>query len=158
MGCGSADGLGVVVFREIRLKQEYAPVAEQDECSRTGGGCRDECFKQEDQEERAMAKAEVAYKEDLDYGTCYSLCSPTACWRCHVGTFSNLWFVFLSTPRYDLDNSHHTVQRSADACTSSTPQPLENVPPRLSPSPVFLSCLQEVWLCLHRPSARLWQF
>ena len=41
----------------------------------------------------------------------------------HVGTFSNLWFVFLSTPRYDPSYHEH---RSADAAPS---EPLQNVPP-----------------------------
>lgn len=33
---------------------------------------------------------------------------------CHVGTFSSLWFVFLSTPRYDPDASQQS-RRSPDA-------------------------------------------
>lgn len=33
---------------------------------------------------------------------------------CHVGTFNSLWFIFLSTPRYDPDASQHSM-RSAEA-------------------------------------------
>ena len=43
----------------------------------------------------------------------------------HVGTFSNLWFVFLSTPRYD---PSYQNRRSASA-SPLTSEPLQNVPP-----------------------------
>ena len=49
----------------------------------------------------------------------------------HVGTFSNLWFVFLSTPRYD--PSYHE-RRSADA---SPAEPLHDVPPDYQPKLPF---------------------
>jgi MFS family permease len=51
----------------------------------------------------------------------------------HVGTFNNLWFVFLSTPRYDPQNhrhSHHTI-RSAAAEQHS--EPLKDLPPNYKP-------------------------
>jgi hypothetical protein len=44
----------------------------------------------------------------------------------HVGTFNNLWFVFLSTPRYDpTASTHHT--RAAHASPIHN-EPLQNVP------------------------------
>ena len=33
---------------------------------------------------------------------------------CHVGTFNNLWFVFLSTPRYDPDNPDSSLKLPGD--------------------------------------------
>lgn len=51
----------------------------------------------------------------------------------HVGTFSSLWFVFLSTPRYDPDThqqqQHHMI-RSTNVNASSTQHtaPLQDVP------------------------------
>ena len=52
----------------------------------------------------------------------------------HVGTFSNLWFVFLSTPRYDPARVRHTTPRSAEAASN---EPLKTVPENYHPHAPF---------------------
>ncbi len=52
----------------------------------------------------------------------------------HVGTFNNIWFVFLSTPRYDPALQPHQP-RSADA---EPGQPLQTLPPNYRPHLPFI--------------------
>lgn len=54
----------------------------------------------------------------------------------HVGTFNNLWFIFLSTPRYDPDSNPHK-RRSAIAGPEHS-QPLQTVPKHYHPHLPFV--------------------
>lgn len=54
----------------------------------------------------------------------------------HVGTFNNLWFIFLSTPRYDPESSQHRI-RSAEAVPEHN-KPLQTVPKNYQPHLPFV--------------------
>lgn len=89
--------------------QEYAPVSEQ------------EGSVEEDVESNAVPKkskepttrSKLPFRRIWTSNVLFTLLSHGLL-ACHVGTFNSLWFVFLSTPRYD-PNSSQQNRRSPEA-------------------------------------------
>ena len=123
--------VGRVVLRE-KAGLEYAPVAGNEE---GGEGDVEMSAPSRRKEERGMVKRKLPLRRIWTTNVLLTLLSHGLL-AMHVGTFNNLWFVFLSTPRYDPDNSHHTLQpRDASPLDS---KPLENIPPNYHPHPPFI--------------------
>lgn len=107
-GLRFSSWVGRTIFR-IKPKQDYAPVADSD-------------GNDEDVEMTASIKANkkptirrrLPFRRIWTRNVLFTLLSHGLL-ASHVGTFSNLWFVFLSTPRYDPKNSQHLPRLAKSA-------------------------------------------
>ena len=114
--------VGRTIFR-IRPKQKYVVVAEQEGMAAAEEDV--ELSAPRRKEKKAQVRRKLPLRRIWTANVLFTLLSHGLL-AMHVGTFSNLWFVFLSTPRYDPYSSQHVARTTDERAGHATP--LQNVP------------------------------
>ncbi|KAK5166967.1 uncharacterized protein LTR77_007696 [Saxophila tyrrhenica] len=122
--------VGRVVFRR-KARQEYRPVVDRED-----GGEEDlEMSAATPTAKEPAVRRKLPFRRIWTSNVLFTLVSH-GLMACHVGTFNNLWFVFLSTPRYDPASSQHRP-RSAHPATGPS-EALKTVPKNYHPHLPFV--------------------
>lgn len=95
------------VFRRAKQRGDYAPVAERDFAA------SDDIELNAAKDSDHTPRRKLPFRRIWTRNVLFTLLSHGLL-AMHVGTFSNLWFVFLSTPRYSPTNPASTLHLPAD--------------------------------------------